>query len=400
MPPALPDLTPPATPALVILGEGLERNLVAMQSRCDAAGVKLRAHGKMHKCSTLALRQIALGAVGVCAQTIGEAEVFAAAGVPDILITAPVALNAAPRVAALAGGQTRIGASADSATLIEALAAAARAASVTIDLVVDVDLGQHRSGCLPQDAGALAEAAAQAGGLHYRGVQAYLGHLQHIADLEARRAANAAATARLKALVAVLSAHGRAPELVTGGGTGTHAWDLAGGVFNELQAGSYALMDVEYDDCGAPGGGEWPFEPAMLIAARVVSVVHKSHVVVDAGLKAVSVDGPPARVTAGAAAGSLWRPMGDEHGAIFHPSALGALREAGRDPLAFERAITALDADPDWSFPPDAPKLGEVVWLQPGHCDPTINLYDAFLVWESGGWIRWPIDARRATPPS
>ena len=334
MPLVLPSLDPIATPALVILGDALERNLLAMQSRCDAAGVKLRAHGKMHKCSTLARRQVEVGAVGVCAQTIGEAEVFAAAGVPDILITAPVALNAAPRVAALAetGPGTRIGASADSALLIEAIGAAARAAETVVDLVVDIDLGQHRSGCLPADVLALAKLAASREGLRYRGVQAYLGHIQHITDVEARRAANAAATARLKALIEALTTAGLAPAVVTGGGTGTHSLDLAGGVFTELQAGSYALMDVEYDDCGAPDGAAWPFETAMLIAARVVSTVHKSHVVVDAGLKAVSVDGPPARVMAGAAAGSLWRPMGDEHGAIFHPSALGALREAGRDP--------------------------------------------------------------------
>ena len=395
----LPPIDALSTPALVILGEALERNLIAMQSRCDAAGVKLRAHGKMHKCSTLALRQVALGAVGVCAQTIGEAEVFAAAGVPDILGTAPVALNAAPRVAALAAtGKTRIGASADSAPLIEALGAAAQAAGASIDLVVDIDLGQHRSGCLPGDTLALAQLAASHAGLRYRGVQAYLGHIQHIADLEARRAANTTATARLKALVESLSAAGLAPGVVTGGGTGTHSLDLAGGVFTELQAGSYALMDVEYDDCGAPDGASWPFETAMLIAARVVSTVHKSHVVVDAGLKAVSVDGPPARVVSGAATGSLWGSMGDEHGAIFHPSALSALRAAGRDPLAFERAITVLDTDPDSPFPHDAPKLGDVVWLQPGHCDPTINLYDAFMVWEGGQWARWSIDARRTTP--
>ena len=387
----------PATPALVILGEALERNLAAMQSRCNAAGAALRAHGKMHKCSTLAKRQMARGAVGVCAQTIGEAEVFAAAGIADVLITAPLALQSAAR-AARAAKKTRLGAVADDPRQIAALGAAARTAGVVLDLMVDIDLGQHRSGCLPENVVALARLAASTEGLRYRGVQAYLGHLQHIADIPARKAANAAATVCLAKLVADLTEAGPTPEVVSGGGTGTHAYDLAGGVFTELQAGSYALMDVEYGDCGAPGGEPWPFETALLIAARVVSTVHKTHVVVDAGLKALSTDGPPARVAAGAAEGSLWRPMGDEHGAIFHPSALGALRDAGRDPLAFERAITAFDADPTKPRPDDAPKLGDLVWLQPGHCDPTVNLYDAVLVWEGGAWTRWPIDARRATP--
>ncbi|MDO9489249.1 MAG: alanine racemase, partial [Sphingomonadaceae bacterium] len=95
---------PPATPALVIRRAALTRNLAAMQQRCDAAGVALRAHGKMHKCSTLARLQVAGGAIGICCQTVGEAEAFAAAGITDLLVTAPPAPWGAARLAALAGG--------------------------------------------------------------------------------------------------------------------------------------------------------------------------------------------------------------------------------------------------------------------------------------------------------
>ena len=77
------------TPALVVRRAALEQNLAAMQGLCDAAGVKLRAHGKMHKCSTLGRRQVELGAVGLCCQTVGEAEAFAAAGIADLLVTSP-----------------------------------------------------------------------------------------------------------------------------------------------------------------------------------------------------------------------------------------------------------------------------------------------------------------------
>jgi 3-hydroxy-D-aspartate aldolase len=179
---------------------------------------------------------------------------------------------------------------------------------------------------------------------------------------------------------------------VTGGGTGTYAYDLASGVFTELQAGSYAFMDVEYEDCGAPEGG-WPFEQALFIAATVISGVHKSHVTVDVGFKANSVDGPPARVAAGAAKGSLWRPMGDEHGMILHPSAIPLLKGGN-----FIDAVNALDADETAPFPADAPKAGDLVWLQPGHIDPTINLYDALhVVGEDGSWERWAVDARRVS---
>jgi D-serine deaminase-like pyridoxal phosphate-dependent protein len=186
-------------------------------------------------------------------------------------------------------------------------------------------------------------------------------------------------------------------SVVTGGGTGTCAMDLASGVFTEIQAGSYALMDVEYGACEAPLGGDWPFRPALFLAATVVSDRHRSHVVVDAGLKALSSDGPFAKVAAGAPSGSLYRPMGDEHGAIFHPKAAARLKEA-RGPLEFAALIDRLDAELDHQS--DAPALGDVVWLQPGHCDPTINLHDALHVMDAeGGLVRWAVDARRAARP-
>ncbi|MDB5457853.1 MAG: threonine aldolase [Caulobacter sp.] len=394
-------LPPPAalaqTPLLVVDRAALERNLAVMQARCDAAGVRLRAHGKTHKCSTLGRLLIDRGAVGLCAQTVGEAEAFVAGGIADVLVTAPPPAWGATRLAALAKTGARIGVTADDAGQIDRLAAAARAAGVVLDLVVDLDLGTHRTGARVGEAFTLAQAANAAEGLRFSGIQAYLGHLQHLADGVARQAADEAAFAALAEVVAELTAAGLPPGVVTGGGTGTHAFDLASGVFTELQAGSYAVMDVEYDDCGAPGGGAWPFEPALFVAATVVSARHKSHVVVDAGFKAMAMDGPMARVAAGAAAGALWRPMGDEHGMIAHPTFLDVLRSGGRDPLAFAAAISAADADPARRFPDDAPAVGDVVWLQPGHCDPTVNLYDALHVWDGETLERWPVDARRTS---
>ncbi len=348
-------------------GAALDRNLRAMQARCDAAGLGLRAHGKMHKCSTLAERQMALGAVGVCAQTIGEAEAFAGHGIGDILITAPMAPQSAARAAALCE-RTRLAVTADAPLLIEALGAAARAVGATVGVVVDVDLGQHRTGCTPDEALSLARRITQTEGVRYDGVQAYVGHLQHMADLHERKAENDRATQALAALVRRLAEADLSPRLITGGGTGTHAYDLEGSVFTEIQAGSYAVMDAEYAACGAPDGGAWPFEPAMFVAATVVSARQPSHATIDAGLKALSTDGTPPRIVAGAPQGSRFRFLGDEHGAVIPPS------------------------------PDGMPKLGDIVWLQPGHCDPTVNLYDAFLVWEDERWVRWPIDARRVTP--
>lgn len=374
---------PPQTPALVIRRAALAANLAAMQAACDAAGVRLRAHGKMHKCSALGRLQVAGGAVGLCCQTIGEAETYAAAGIADLLVTAPVPPWGWARLAALQAPGRRI------AAVIDSPAQLASAAGSGLDLLVDIDLGQHRAGVTPDAAPALAAAIAATPGVAFAGIQAYCGHVQHIHDRERRRAVNTAASARLAGVVAALGAAGLAPDVVTGGGTGSYALDLAGGVFTELQAGSYALMDVDYDVAGDPDG-DWPFRPALFCAAMVVSARHRAFVTCDAGLKALHTDGPPPRVVAGAAPGSRWRSFGDEHGGILHPAWQTRLRDAA-DPVAMVDII-----DSEGPPPADAPAEGALVWLQPGHVDPTVALHDAYWVADEDGRLeRWPIDARR-----
>lgn len=345
---------PPVTPALVVRRAAMMANLAAMQAACDAGGVRLRAHGKMHKCSRLALEQLAMGAVGLCCQTVGEAEAYVAGGVPDVLVTAPVPPWGWPRLAALAG-RARVGAVMDSAAQAMAASAAAVAAGVTLDAYVDVDPGMGRAGVAPADALALARLIGGLPGLHWAGIQAYCGHHQHLLPAE-RAAAHAEWTARLRAMLADLAAAGLAPAQVTGGGTGTAALDLAAGVYTELQAGSYALMDVEYGDLG-----DLPFQPALFLAASVVSANHASHVTCDAGHKALHPNGPAPRLIS--PVGSRYQPAGDEHGAIIPP---GGASEA------------------------------DLIWLQPGHVDPTVALHDAFFVADEDGALeRWPIDARR-----
>ncbi len=372
---------PPQTPALVIDKPVLINNLRTMQAACDAGGVRLRSHGKMHKCSTLGRLQVEMGAIGLCCQTVGEAEAFARGGIGDLLVSAPLPIWGAARLANIAcDTEIRVSAVCDSAAQIERLGTAALASGVELGCLIDVNIGMHRVGCAPDDVVPLVELINTTRGLRYEGIQAYFGHLQHMA--EGRAEANAKGTARLKALVDTLSGEGLAPPQVTGGGSGTYALDIANGVFTELQCGSYALMDAEYDDCGGPNG-DWPFRPALFIAASVVSAKHKSHVTIDVGLKATTVDVLP-RIMGGAASGSYWRSLGDEHGAVIHPDA--------------RADVELTDTDPSIPWPKDAPKEGDIVWLQPGHCDPTINLYDAFFVTnDEGGLDRWPIDARRTS---
>ena len=353
----------------------MEANLAAMQAACDAAGVALRPHGKMAKCSRLARRQLKLGAIGICCQTVGEAEAFAAAGIGDLLLSAPVPPWGWPLLEALASRGVRVAAVVDSRSQIDL-------APRTIDLLVDVDGGQHRSGTSFEAAPALVREIL-ATGRRWAGVQCYLGHLQADPD---RSAAHRQAMGRLGALVSMLRSQGLPPAIISGGGTGTAGLDLASGIFTELQAGSYALMDVAYAAAGAP------YETALLLAATVVSVQHKSHITLDAGLKALSADGPPARLVAGAPAGARFRFQGDEHGALVHPSAEVRLKSEGF------AAVAALDADPGFPWP-DWPAEGSLVWLQPGHVDPTVNLHDMLWIADEDGRMEpWPIDARRVTP--
>lgn len=342
--------------------ESLLKNLRTMQALCDEGGIRLRPHGKMHKCSMLGRLQVELGAVGLCCQTVGEAEAFAAAGIPDLLVTAPVPPWGAARLARLAAAGTRLCVVVDDEDQIVRLQSAAKVAGVVLHVLVDVDLGLHRAGCPPHKAIALAKLVDQASNLDFEGVQSYLGHLQHEQDRKRRRTSNAAAMSRLRLLVEELGNAGLHPKLVTGGGTGTYSDDLANGVFNELQAGSYVVMDVEYDACGAPQGEDWPFEPSLFICASVVSAHHKTHVTSDAGLKAVSVDGPPPRVVAGAAANSWWRSQGDEHGAIIHPD-FNDLFATASDRLKLSADIQSIDENCAIRWPMDAPKSGHLaIW--------------------------------------
>jgi 3-hydroxy-D-aspartate aldolase len=377
------DFTPQQTPALVIDKRALMHNLMIMQNACNAANVQLRAHGKMHKCSTLGSLQVELGAVGLCCQTVGEAEAYARAGIYDLLVSSPVPPWGPSRLAALARATgARISCVADSEAQIERLNSAAGDCGITLACLVDVNIGMHRVGCVANEAPALARKIMDSSHLHFGGIQAYFGHLQHLS--EEREAKNKAAAVTLAELVETLSSQGLAPRVVTGGGTGTFATDLAQGIFTELQCGSYALMDREYEDCGGPEG-HWPFRQAVLIAASVVSKQHKSHVTIDVGLKATSFDVHP-KVVSGAPQRMIWRSLGDEHGALF-------------DPIVPITTVDETDSDPAINWPSDHPAEGDLVWLQPGHIDPTVNLYDGYWVVEEDQQpIFWPIDARRVTP--
>jgi D-serine deaminase-like pyridoxal phosphate-dependent protein len=359
------------TPALVIDLDAMERNLAAMAAFARRHGVRLRPHAKMHKSATLARLQIAAGAVGVCVQKTSEAEALAAAGIADIYISNEVVDRAKlARVAALAL-RIRLAIAVDSAEGVERLAAAIAAAGATIDVFVEVDVGQGRCGVPPAAAGQLAQHvvshAPPEGGLRFAGLQAYHGAAQHLRGADERAAAAHHAAALARAAQASIGALGIACPLVTGAGTGTFAHDADSGVWGELQVGSYLFLDRDYAD-NAPTPGAPLFEHALFVKSQVMSR-SASHAVVDAGHKSHAIDsGLPA----------VWQReldyfnRGDEHGGV-RPRVAASAREL--------------------------PAVGETVWLVPGHCDPTVNLHDRYIAVRgglAGGVVEavWPIEAR------
>ena len=351
------------TPALIIDADALERNIAKMAAFAKAAGLTLRPHAKTHKSAAIAKLQRAAGAVGVCCAKLGEAEALTDAGVEGILITSPVVgAPAVQRLAALAARATGLMASVDHPDAVAALAAS----GVAMTLLVDIDPGIHRTGVAsPEAALALARQIDAAPSLTYAGVQFYCGSQQHIEDFAARREAIVERTDYLKGIITLLTENGLKPRFITGGGTGTHAIDAELGVFNELQVGSYVFMDKQYADCDLVGDGAQAFETSLLIDARVISANHPMLVTVDAGFKAFATEAGPPPVVSGAPEGSNYRFTGDEHGALIPPK--------GEAP----------------------PPLGAVVTFAAPHCDPTVNLYDAYHAVKGNTLVGiWAIEGR------
>jgi D-serine deaminase-like pyridoxal phosphate-dependent protein len=365
-PPAVPGL-PLAdvdTPALLLDLDAFERNLRTMTDAVRPLGVRLRPHAKSHKCPEIAKRQIAAGAVGVCVQKTAEAEALVDGGVADVLIANEVVGSAKlDRVAALAQ-RAQVGICVDDPVAAGALDDAARGAGVRIDVYVEIDVGANRCGVAPgEPALRLAQVVSGSANLRFAGIQAYHGAAQHLRPVAERRAAIAAAVEKARRTRDLIEDAGLACDVVTGAGTGTFLIEGVSGVYNELQPGSYVFMDADY------GRNSWEgfprFEQSLVILATVMSAPTAERVVIDAGLKAHSFDSGMPEVV-GWPGVAYVRPS-DEHGVLT--VAAGAR----------------------------APRLGEKLRLIPGHCDPTVNLYD-WLVCHRGDRVEavWSVTARGA----
>jgi 3-hydroxy-D-aspartate aldolase len=357
------------TPALVLDLAAFERNLSAMAAWCDRHGVALRPHAKTHKSVEVARRQLGAGAIGNAVATIGEAERLTGGGIGNLLITSPLATPAKlARLRALLERAEGLMVVADSIGGVNALAEAVGGTERRLIVLVDLGVGRQRTGCTsPEQALAVARRIADSESLWFGGVQAYAGHLQHTAEFAERVQQDEVEYRMAGETIERLRADGLVPRIVTGAGTGSHAIDAGGGLFTELQCGSYVFMDVHYLQVMLRPDEAQPFEPALFVRTSVISANAAGHVTTDAGLKHFATDGPRPVIARGAPAGAAYHFFGDEHGRI---ELEGAARHL---PVG-----TALEC------------------ITP-HCDPTVNLYDVYHVVHGDTLVDiWPIDARGA----
>ncbi len=275
------------TPALLVDLDALEYNLTRMAGAAAAAGVRLRPHAKTHKCAEVALRQVALGAVGICCQKVSEAEAMVAGGVGDVLVSNEIVdPRKLSRLAELATRAT-LSVCADDAGAANALNVAAAQHGVTINVLVEIDAGGDRCGVDPGEPALwLAGHIASKSHLRFCGLQAYQGRAQHIRLAPEREGAARAAASAAGRTRDLLVRHGLACNVITGGGTGTWPQDAASGVYTELQAGSYIFMDADYRANRTAEGGDYgEFRQSLYIYTQVMSAPGRQYVVVDAGLK-------------------------------------------------------------------------------------------------------------------
>ena len=359
--PIAPPRLPPGidTPAVVVDRALLEGNVTRLQRVLDARGVALRPHAKTHKSVRVARLQLDGGARGLTVGTLGEAEVFAAAGIRDLFVAYPVWAEGAKaaRLRALHdAADLRVGA--DSVAGVERLAAAVRGARRPLKVLVEIDPGLHRTGVeAPAAVVEIAQVARRAG-LALEGVFAHGGHGYRLGG---RHEAAADEVRTVEAAAATLEAAGFEVATISAGSTPTMI-EAASGRVNEMRAGTYVFGDRQQWALGAIG----PDGVASFVAATVVSEA-PDRVVLDAGAKTLTKDRADWLDGFGhlpAYPDAVIERLSDYHGVVVFPA--GASR----------------------------PRLGEVVAIVPNHICPVIDLFDSFLVIDARGVERWPVDAR------
>lgn len=344
------------TPALLVDVDRAERNLARVADDARRQGLAVWPHTKTHKTPAWARRQLDLGAQGLTVAKLGEAEVMVAAGLPVIQIFYPLlGASASRRLADLLrkGAQLRV--VLDSEASLATVAEAARSASASVDILVEVDTGMHRVGVAgPEEALAIARAAEKASGVEFVGLASFAGHVGHKDAEEQRLAVLEQEASRLRAVRQRIEGAGIPVSVVSVGGT-HHAARMAEiHDATEIRPGTYI-----YNDRATVLAGSATWDTcAATVLATVVSV-HRDWVIVDAGSKALASDSVPAGGHGAVLGHPEWEvaALSEEHGTLrLRPDRVPA-GEGESTPL---------------------PRLGERVQVVPNHICTVVNLFDGF----------------------
>lgn len=347
------------TPLLLVDMDIVDKNLASLFQKFRNKKVNVRPHLKTVKSPEFAKLLLEAGAIGVCTAKVSEAEVMAAAGIDDILITTEI-IGAAKvnRLTGLIAKHPKIKVVVDSTVGIDAMQQAASEAQMNLDVLIELNVGQNRAGAQPgEPALKLANLIAKRSNLHLLGVQGYEGHLQLLTDDDERKRLCAEAMEKLMSTVRLLRDNGHEIEVITSGGTGTAEYCADAGV-NEVQPGSFVFMDIAYRRAIGERYGH-----ALSVVSTVISKPAENRCVVDAGFKSLSTDSGNAELKM--QSDISYRPAGDEHGIL----------ECASGSLCLS--------------------IGDRVELLPSHIDTTVNLHDYYYC-HRGGKLEhvWKLAAR------
>jgi D-serine deaminase-like pyridoxal phosphate-dependent protein len=349
------------TPTLLLDLDLFEANVTRMAEFMAQGAASLRPHAKTNKCPIIARRQVEAGAIGICCQKLGEAEVMGANGISDILITnqivGPIKIARLVELAKLIDVKPAV----DSQANVAALAEAARSAGLELGVVIEVDVGMKRCGVPPGEPTVeLAQFIDQTPNVKLRGLMGYEGHCVIETNFDKRKAETYQANKLLVDSKDAVEAAGIHVEIVSAAGTGTYMFAGRHPGITEVEAGSYIFMDTTYREVLTD------FEVSLTVLATVISRPGDDRFILDCGSKTLAGD----------------------HGT----PALLDLPPADRMGLSEEHST--------WRYEQGAPRvqIGDKVRVIPGHCCSTVNLHNSYTVIQGEKVVdSWPILAARMT---
>jgi 3-hydroxy-D-aspartate aldolase len=350
------------TPALIIDYDIFQDNINKMKNFVNNNKVKLRPHAKMHKSVDVAKHQINLGgAHGICCQKVSEAEVFARHGIQDILITNQVTnLKKIERLTKIPIWGSKIGCCIDNLQNVVDIQNSAANNNTLINIYIEYDCGAKRCGLKSFDKiEMIISEIDRSQNLNFKGFQAYNGSIQHIEDFENRKKEVSLTCQKIKKLKSYFKNYDLE---ITGVGTGCFDLEVSENIYTEIQVGSYAFMDAHYSSLKKNHNinNTILFDNSLFVLSSVMSTSLQNHAVVDAGLKSMSLDSGLPKV---AKLNLDYLKCSDEHGILSDPHNLL--------------------------------KTNDKVFLIPGHCDPTCNLHDWYVVIQNEVVKEiWPVSAR------